>query len=491
MLFFILIAYAFAIALKGVNEKNRSSYVEYAPSLMTSLGLFGTFLGIYIGLQEFDPKNIDGSIEQILNGLKTAFITSIVGMAFAIAFKVLQTRKLDKESTDSSKSDQLPEEVTPKDIHRVLLKQYDAMALMAKGIGGGDERSMVGQLQLLRTDVIDMRSGINQRQEAFEVRLWSQLNEFAEMMSRSATQQVIEALQQVILDFNNKLSEQFGENFKRLDQSVQKLVEWQANYMQQLTHMTALYEQGVTSIQATRVAVEGIRTETSRIPQDMTALSDVLSVNQHQIGELNRHLDAFVSMRDKAVLAVPQIQEKLEQVGEQLRDGAEQVNQILIKGSDVFEQSVQRTGEVLNTTANSVAQQSENISTELRNALELLGLNTERIRTGVTGAVSSAMESVEEAVNRTLQAHNQSTTNLIQTMTQATDRSLGGVERQIQEAVNKTNDAVNAQLRQLDEALSKQLNAALQELGSALSTIARHLVDSYNRDRSSGSGPSF
>ena len=49
----------------------------------------GTFIGIYIGLQKFnpDPNELQGSIEVLLNGLKIAFGTSIVGIASALLLK--------------------------------------------------------------------------------------------------------------------------------------------------------------------------------------------------------------------------------------------------------------------------------------------------------------------------------------------------------------------------------------------------------------------
>ena len=94
-IFFILTGIAYLIALRSLRRGDRQNYVEYAPTLMTSLGLFGTFLGIFIGLLQFDSKHIDGSIQHLLNGLQTAFMTSIVGMGFAILFKVKQTSHMD------------------------------------------------------------------------------------------------------------------------------------------------------------------------------------------------------------------------------------------------------------------------------------------------------------------------------------------------------------------------------------------------------------
>ena len=57
-----------------------------------------------------------------------------------------------------------------------------------------------------------------------ERNLWLKLEEFAEMMSKLATEQVIAALKTVIQDFNNNLAEQFGENFIQLNTAALELV---------------------------------------------------------------------------------------------------------------------------------------------------------------------------------------------------------------------------------------------------------------------------
>jgi predicted transcriptional regulator len=506
--FFVILWLVCRKAIAGLRQNTCPSYVDYAPSLMTSVGLFGTFLGIFIGLMQFDAAQIDASIPQLLGGLQTAFITSIMGMAFAIYFKLRQTQHQD--AAPSADAPTALDAVQPKHIHATLLAQQDSLSQIAKGIGGNDERSLVGQFQMLRTDVVDLRSMLNKRQDAFESQLFNSLDRFAEMLSKSATEQVVEALRQVIVEFNQKLTEQFGDNFKRLDESVKKLVDWQIHYREQMDQMIVLYRMGTESIDDTRTAVASIRSETARIPDDMAQLGAVLNVNQHQIDELHRHLDAFVAMRDQAILAVPQIHDKLIEVGEQLRSGAERVNHILIQGSEHFETSVKQTNSSLLTTAHEIADQSEKISDDMQQALDLLTMNTERIRTGVTQAISQSMTEVEKAskqmvdtggdaaqallaqvqrsIDATLDATAKGSTEMQRkldatnlAMAQNADRSLQAVERQVQEIVNRTNDAVNKQLKDFDEAMSKQLNAALQELGSSLGTIAGHLAESYQR----------
>lgn len=496
-------------AMGAVKTGRRGKQVDIAPTMMTSFGILGTFVGIVIGLFAFDPTQIDSSIKGLLGGLRTAFFTSVVGMGCAMYFKWWEARQPVQAA-----SEETPETIGPKEIFGVLRKQQELTSLLVQAVGGTEESSIVGQMKLLRTEVSDFRSGHQRAQQVFEDKLWKQLQDFADMLSKSATEHVIDALRQVIVEFNQKLTEQFGDNFKRLDESVKKLVDWQIEYKGQMEKMIGLFDQGVQAIDATRGAVVEIKDKTGRIPADMQALAEVLSVNQHQIEELGRHLDAFVSMRTEAVKAVPEIQKKLEEVGLKLREGADQMNRIILEGAAEFRDNVTGANQSLVTMAGEVATKTDSISQELTNAMIKVEQNTDRIRNGVSEAVQTAMEAVKTSVagtsESTLTAVSETTRHMAQALKQTSqqmitdaeqssaavekaveatmaalrqnvERGLGGVEKQITEAVGKTGEAVNVQLRAVDEALEKQLNAALMQLGSALATIAKHIVDNYTR----------
>ena len=58
-----------------------------------SVGVLGTFVGIFIGLQDFDPNKMKDSINFILDGLKTAFVTSIFGMIASVLLSILEKFK--------------------------------------------------------------------------------------------------------------------------------------------------------------------------------------------------------------------------------------------------------------------------------------------------------------------------------------------------------------------------------------------------------------
>ncbi|ELI5409142.1 TPA: hypothetical protein I7285_05675 [Vibrio parahaemolyticus] len=69
-----------------------SSRYKLIPALLTSIGITGTFLGITLGLSEFtmagDSKALLASAAELLEGMKTAFYTSLAGLGTSALFMV-------------------------------------------------------------------------------------------------------------------------------------------------------------------------------------------------------------------------------------------------------------------------------------------------------------------------------------------------------------------------------------------------------------------
>ncbi|MBK6287407.1 MAG: hypothetical protein IPF49_07185 [Gammaproteobacteria bacterium] len=223
-------------------------------------------------------------------------------------------------------------------------------------------------MKLLKADVKDFERGVQRNHDQFQTRLWTELRGFADLLAKSATEQVIEALKQVIVDFSRNLTEQFGENFKALDASVKKLVDWQTEYKDQVEQMGQQYRQSVESLVETKTAVAGIWEECKEIPLAMAELRTVLEVNQHQIQELQRHLEVFGVMRDKAVEAVPTINAKLEEIGNNLIEGSQRMQIVLLEGATDFKASVTSTNSAMNEMAHTVSNNAEGLTTLLSDA---------------------------------------------------------------------------------------------------------------------------
>lgn len=63
--------------------------IDLLPDVLTSLGILGTFIGLVVGLKDFEPTNYEAmtsSVSSLVNGIKVAFLTSIYGLSLSLVF---------------------------------------------------------------------------------------------------------------------------------------------------------------------------------------------------------------------------------------------------------------------------------------------------------------------------------------------------------------------------------------------------------------------
>ncbi|EKO3423122.1 MotA/TolQ/ExbB proton channel family protein [Vibrio fluvialis] len=517
-LFLIVLFFIFFISMWWKNLDKHHSFTSYTPTLLTSLGILGTFTGIISGLLDFNTTDIDNSIGPLLEGLKTAFITSLAGMLLSILYKIVISAGFFSKVVEGNV---IEEDVDIVDIYKVMSLQVEGIEKLRRSISENDDSSLVGQIKLTRSDLNENNKSIeklisnisaSQREEFcdFEKELWSQLEGFADMMSKSATEQVIDALKQVIQDFNNKLTEQFGSNFARLNDAVLELVTWQENYKEQLADMKVQYEQGVLAISKTEESVSSISKDTQVIPDTMNVLKEVMQVNQHQIQELDRHLNAFKDVRDKAVEAVPEIREQIEnaisgakEANEKLAAGivasSEHIKTVISEGAESYRDTVDRTRAALTESAQATANSSEEIKDRLSAALE--DINTQmyaliiELQEGNKNLTNNYKEASHQIISDTDRVRNTFTESMeqmkrslsstieeqaIEHKRQA-DRIFAGLEKTIEETLSQTGESVQKQVNMIDQTMGEEIEKVMQSMGAALTSISGRFTEDYSR----------
>lgn len=85
----------FSIHKIARNSKLNLRIVEAASGTLVGLGLLGTFLGLTLGIRDFDTANVQNiqiSIQSLLDGMSTAFLTSLLGMGLSIVYTLFEKR---------------------------------------------------------------------------------------------------------------------------------------------------------------------------------------------------------------------------------------------------------------------------------------------------------------------------------------------------------------------------------------------------------------
>jgi len=150
---------------------------------IVSLGVFGTFVGISMGLFHFDVTHLKESMPLLLEGLKTAFITSGVGIFFSIILSIFKPKKEAKSE-------------------------------------------MLGALEL------------------------------------------------VVKDFNNNLTQQFGDNFKQLNESVKKMIVWQENYKTQIQYQEQSLNNILSELKQVSILKENEEKNIQKLINNLSSASD-------------------------------------------------------------------------------------------------------------------------------------------------------------------------------------------------------------------------
>jgi hypothetical protein len=391
----------------------------YAPTILTTTGIFFTFLGVAFGLSDFDTNNVQASVPSLLGGLKTAFWASVAGVGGALTIKFRHFFLGVREDQALKKSEE--EEVTAHDVARLLNGIQHALV-------GQDEATLISQMKLSRQDT-------NDRLDALKKAQLEALQQLSEMSSKT----LIEALRDVIADFNTKLTEQFGDNFKQLNEAVGKLLAWQDRYRTFIDEITLRLIQVINSMTDASASYSALVGDAERFSKVSADLSGLLSSLETQKQQLTAALKSLADLLLAASGGLPQIESKVVELTNQLSNAVKQ-NQ----------QEVSKT----------IAENSLLMRTSTRDAVDQIKVGLKEQQ----GELSKALSENALTIKNSIQAVNQDF-----------DRVNQDFNKQMVELAAKTKEQVSA----LDAALAEELKKSLESLGRQLAALSEKFVSDY------------
>lgn len=140
-------------------------FIDSIPTLLTSIGILGTFFGIVLALLAFDDSDIKSHINDIISGMKTAFITSVTGLLLSIILKIWASIHQDK--SENLDSDQVDASNILKFIEHHLTEQTNTQ-----------KKTAVIHEKLLQA-LTTHHEYVKQNNQQFAANLWDKLEETA------------------------------------------------------------------------------------------------------------------------------------------------------------------------------------------------------------------------------------------------------------------------------------------------------------------------
>jgi len=261
------------------------------PTILTTLGIFFCFAGIAWGLLDFDPNDVRSSVPHLLGGIRTAFWSSVVGIFWALTIKIRVALFGDAKVPASGAQ----EGSGVDDLARLLVQ-------LNQSIAGGDS-GLLSQVKLLRADS-------NGRLD----RLTESFDRYAENIAETNSKALVRALTEVVRDFNVKLNEQFGDNFRQLNSAVERLVSWQVQYEKQLD---ALIQQETATRESMREAAlrftDMVNTG-SEFAEVARSLQNIVGTVNNQSEQLARALMVLSALITEVSEGLPIIEQRISQL---------------------------------------------------------------------------------------------------------------------------------------------------------------------------------
>lgn len=294
--------------------------------LATTFGIFGTFLGIFAGLIRFQVSDVEGSVPILLEGLKTAFLTSLAGLAVGIIIKLrpqLYGFKVKEEDTKDGAEAIAFLLASIRDLNeKQIQSQTILLGNIEKALCGEGDTTVLTQLQKMRTSFADKQD-----------ELIKEFRTFATNMAENNSNALIEALAQVMRDFNAKINEQFGDNFKQLNQAVEKILVWQEKYKIQVEELVAAFEKGLQGIKQ----------------------------SEQNLAQINRHAESFNTIAKNLDTTIAELDEQKNQVQTKLQDFADVAKEAKTALPIIKEEVNKLTKEFTNTVSAALAEISSSM----------------------------------------------------------------------------------------------------------------------------------
>ena len=362
-------------------------FLDSASGVLVGLGLLGTFWGLTMGVRDFDSSNSDNiqqSIQNLLNGMSTAFITSLVGMICSLIFtffdKIVRNKLHRNIHALTGKLDD-----TYYVDDTILQEQYQA-ALVDKLIGivrseldnklmytneAGENVTAGNAIREILTENMEQSKAL----KSFSTDLAIELNNgFDEVLSRQMQQKILPLMESVdnttksVIEHIDKMADTVASPASgMMDSVVEELKESMSAIIDEFK--TSLSSSATSQLETLAQQLGTASQAMGDFPHNMENISNTLQVTieevKNAISEIsktsaNANSTAMQQMQEQIAFATSSISNVISEVKEVMngitQSSQEQSNQMIAKLSDAAE----KMGSFLDNTISSLSSSVQN-----------------------------------------------------------------------------------------------------------------------------------
>lgn len=483
--------------------------LDTAAGTLVGLGLLGTFLGLTLGIKGFDSSNterINESIQGLLAGMGTAFLTSLLGMTFSILFtaadKALRHRlyKDVKELTDKLDSEYYIDDLVLANINQqnIVNQLYKALKndLQQQALEIANKLTYTnaeGQNVTIGNAIREILTENTKQSKAlmsFSTDLAMELNQgFDETLSRQMQQKIVPLMESVdattkaVVEHIDKMADTVSSPATDMMQSV---VDELKQSMQSLINefSAGLSSSATSELEHLATQLGTATLAMADFPKNMENISATLQVTieevKHAISEIsntsaNANSTVMQQMQEQITYATGAISNAITEVKEVMsgisQSSQEQSNQMVSKLADAAEKMGSFLTGTISTLSNSVQQSVKGITDDINSKqTDLIALQedttsqTKKLLENFNAGLER-LEKMNEYVTGTMNGFKQAQGEI--TVSTSNLRTISSDMKLATELFNKGQNDYAARLAQLQTASQKGIDQVTDMLKSS------------------------
>lgn len=428
------------LSVRHINRQAMSA----AAGILVGIGVLGTFVGLTLGIADIklgadvDLSHMWKSIGSLLGGMKTAFITSVVGMVLSSIYTILEKDALNRLNRTCVK---LCEKLND----LFYISELEKQQILTER----QNKIFLDQVKIIIHDIKSIDDDAN------ELTIGNMLRDI-----KKSNENQIDAINAIAENVCNGL----GEEFRKLTEAIQNPASNMADDV--VSELKSAIEQMINTLNDTI----------------KSATKDNLERVGTQLGEAAKTLESFPGAM---ALLMEEMHNSMDALGERIETinhkTAEIGNNIVEKQAGLNQQSV----DIL-TNFQKGMKDTENVLKEIRVTLvefaniHKLSENTIDKITNAASSVEKAMQNLDAAQNKFISENNDVFTYVKETLNQTiedTQNTFDNIKSAIGESVNLKNDF--DQVQQNLAKIFESINTGLNDYSNAIIEKTSEIMGSF------------
>lgn len=314
----LIVCSLFALIL-SIKHKKLNSFSQFAPTVLTTAGLFGTFVGLTMGLKglEFKNDNLDiQSFALLMSNLKAVFVYALSGVLSSLIFMLLNTFVLKlQNSAQLSRREEI----------KLDSKRHNLELLEIQH----NQEQLLSQLNIVQKKQLENQ--LLMQQDIAKLQFDNDNVQLAQLISTG----VVQGLTPLLFEIKTAVADQGTEAIKKVLDDLKTEILLPMNGALNQTN-TALKET-TDAVKATIQSIEDAQTHNAR-------LIEAVGVASKKMENASEKMNGLVDKIDGTVQSMDQIQQAqhqtLTEFSQKLKENLDHIPIVIKAGMDVAQQGL-------------------------------------------------------------------------------------------------------------------------------------------------------